>query len=696
MKLKNSILILTVAVLSACTLNEPSLPGWDTEWTLYLPVENFVMSEAIDDSILFADTTSAGIPVMEFSVSDSTDWERVVAADLAIEGQTEFYEASLGDFDLEDAPVLHTDSIRVEDIIPPEVFALANGDTIPPYPAFTATPPPISAEFDHYHQVQVESGYLWLVFHNEMMLGIDDSMEVRIYNNDETEPLDIILFPVSIPTGTVVESEKIDLSGKTISNIIRIEYSVPIAASDTAQVIDDEFRQSAFYSDLNMDKLKVSWAEAKIPSQDFTQSDSINVEQDDILLKRAVIDRGGIVIRLNNHLPIDAQVTVELPDFRENDQPKIIDRFIEGGVEEVINIDLSGLELINSADPGAYIDFTRYTVHATVDSSDGFVIVSSSDYVSVDMVVDSLYFATVEGELSDMQFDIEPTEMDDLDFFEDLEGGIRLNDLEMTLTFTNEIDFPIDIEFHVVGYHEENGLITASVHIPINETINPSSVSPYTDIILNDQYSTPSIVDLLEILPTRIKVYGQAALNSEGSVSVNQGMRMEYTVSSPLSFEINTAITQESEIDSLTTDDLDEDTQDMLSNDITEAFAQVNLTNGLPVGVEFYLYLAVDSTDMDPDIIADSSRKIVVSGDIKAGEKGLDGYVETPVESSIEVELSHDQLQIFSKVPLYMKQKIILQPTTDPETTNIARFRQTDEIEVDAMIRVKYIMNNQE
>ena len=72
--IKKISLLIIVAALTACTLNEPELPKWDTEWSLYLPTYDYNMAEVIEDGeYLEADTTNNMIPIIKVSIQDSSD-----------------------------------------------------------------------------------------------------------------------------------------------------------------------------------------------------------------------------------------------------------------------------------------------------------------------------------------------------------------------------------------------------------------------------------------------------------------------------------------------------------------------------------------------------------------------------------------------------------------------------------------------
>lgn len=688
MKYLKSGSLLFMALLTACTLNEPKLPAWDTQWSLQLPADDFNMSEVVDDSTLIADTTQSGIPIISFTTSDTSEWQRIDKTDLALDELSESYSITVGTIELTDAEELQTDTVNVMDALPAAI--LAAGDTLPPYSAFT-TESEASEEYTHYESVHIVSGNIWLTFHNEMFLNIDAGMSIKIYNNDGSgTQIGEILFSTPIPSGTSVNSELLNLADKTISNKIRLVYSIPIAGATEPTILTDEMKQGFYYSDMFMDKLIVDEARAIVPDQEFVYSDSLALPESDIQLRRAVVDKGGLVIRLNNNIAINAQVQITMPDLVKDGNPKVINTLLSPGRQTVENVPLAGWELMNSAAPSSVIDNIRIEVASMIGSDGAIVPISASDSVTAEIEADSLYFSSFEGDISNLNFAIEPTESETIDFPSELEQGIRLPDLEMHMLFENEIDFPIDLDLHIVGYRIENEQITDSVHIVLNEVIQKNSVSPQTDIVLNGSSTSPSIVDLLALLPTKIKFYGQATIDGSGSIAANQGMRVKYTISSPLTIHIPSAISYSVDPDTLTEEELDKDTRDMLTNDIREASAELTLTNGLPVGAELTLYLVLDPADFDSDTIADSSRKIVLRAAVEAGETDASGYVSQAVASTVNFHLSETQLQIFAQPPVFMKQEVVI-----PPTEGTVRFRQTDKVAVDAWVNVKYRINEE-
>jgi len=84
------------------------------------------------------------------------------------------------------------------------------------------TPDPREATFDEFKQLEIESATMSVIFHNDLILGIDAGMQIILMDLDRVnEPdgglIDTIKFTDPIPPNTTLESNTIDLAGKNIS-----------------------------------------------------------------------------------------------------------------------------------------------------------------------------------------------------------------------------------------------------------------------------------------------------------------------------------------------------------------------------------------------------------------------------------------------------------------------------------------------
>jgi RNase P/RNase MRP subunit p29 len=692
---KIQIFLFVSLFVSACTINEPKLPSWETEWNIYLPTEDFIMVDAINDTSLVADTTESGIPIVSLSFSDSTDREYIGAEDLALEPQAEHHKATLDEIKLNKPKSITTDSISVMAVLPDTLveYLNAHNDSLPPYPQATISSsandiPNGQAEFTHYEVVEVITGNIYITFHNNMFLKIRPGMQIEIYDSLSSDFIGTAFFEDSIPPYSSGESDIIDLAGKTISNKLLLEYSIPIAGSDTFKVLTEQDKNGSFYNEITMSELKVAYAIAKIPMQEFTSKDSIDLTEEDHRVKRATIDKGQVFVYIKNNLPIKAETKITLQDFRKDDQPKVITVPLESEEETTINVDLSGWELINYDNPGEFIDYVDFYSASSIDSTEGFIELAGDDSVSIDVTSDSLFFSYVEGYLDTIDVDIDPVEISNFDFFEDIEGKAALEDLVMTLNFENQINFPINVDLKIGGYHYDKILnqITDSVIIFINDlVIDPQAT---TELIFDADATSPSIVELIAIFPTEIKISGSAFIKGEGSASLDDGLQVFYNIESPLSIDITEAISFEAEVERL--DDLDKDMREILSEDMTKCCVIFDLRNTLPIAANIKYYIAADSLEIYSDEIPDSliSKKIVINESIAAGNVGASGYVDTEEKSTIEINLSEEQLDIFKNDTLYTRQVIEI-----PVTNGTVRIRQADGIKIEGNVNFKVFIN---
>jgi hypothetical protein len=687
MKKMEYVFLLFIFLLSACTINEPALPAWDTDWVIHLPTNDWLMSESVDnDSLLFADTTAGNIPIIKISMRDTTDWERIDENDLVLDPRQDFYNATLDDVELEQPADLATPEKKVADFFPLNTLV---GDTLYPYPDIDIHIPNGQVEFDHYERVEISSGHLWLTFINNTFLTFRTGMAISVYNG-QNDFIDKITFTEEIAPGEQVVSDQVDLANHVLTNVFRLEYDAPIKGSAEKVPLTEAMKNSSFYCKLSMDKLKVRSADARIPAQTITRSESVDISAEEHKLSQATIRKGMIHVNITNHLPLNANVRLELPNFVKNGQPKTIDRYISGGSTNVENIDLADWTIENYQNPGVIIDAIDYSIIAALYASDGVVTVHATDSVSIKVVIDSLYLSSVEGIVARVEKDITPVKFDDLDFFEDFSGEVRLNDLSMILRFENEIDLPLEMQLKIKGYHRDKGTtqISDSVVINITETVQPAHISEVTEIVLDKDSQTPSIVDLLAILPTEISISGVAGISGAGKVEAGMGVRVISDVTSPLSIEIKEPITFESEVDTMLKDDIDQEIRNALAEDAHHASAEITLRNGLPVSAEVKLIMAASRPALFTNTIPDSSAKFVISGLVNPGSVDASGYVNQESSSVISLDLSSEELDIFLQDIIYVRQLVTINPTQGH-----VRFRQTDKIAVDGVIKTSIRMN---
>ena len=681
---KSMALLIILIIMAACSFNQPDLPSWDTSWKFYLPLKKVNLEKIINDSTLVADTTN-GHPIVKFKLQDSTDWVRVSQEDLSIDGIDQSFESQIGTIKLKDVSDVKSPSFTLNDLLPPEITQY---DTIPPYPDRTISPAADSVNYDFYKSAHIKRGSISLTFHNELFLSFKEGMDIIIYNDTGDSLIEIadIHFNQPIKPYSVVQSNEVDLSNKDISNHFLLKYTIPIQGSDTATVINNDMRNGTCYTVLTIKNLEVSEAEAKIPTQSFSKDQKIALPQNEHKIINAQISSGTINLNIRNNSNIETDLHIELPNITRNGEPKTIDLNVQAQANRIVPIDLGGWRIVNADHPEQPIDSIAIKVQATVGSGDRIVKISENDGLKINVQSTAIYFEEIAGILAPIVQEITPETIDISDMFKNISGqGLNLDDLHLFLDFENQIDIPINIHLKIAGYHEDGGQ-TDSVVMVIDKTIQASGISPTTRFVFDKNSSSPSIVDLIAILPTRITVSGQATVEGQGSVRVNDGIRSKFLIESPLSYRLTQPLVFKTDVDSIKKEDIDSDMRQRITDDLSQLTLHLNVSNGTPIGTNIMLILAADSMQLQNDVIADSTRKMVIKANIEAGRVDENGYVQTPTENEVVIRISHNQAQLFKYSPIYLQQTVTFLPTGDKKVV----VQTDDTVGFDAYFQLKF------
>ncbi|MBN2426321.1 MAG: hypothetical protein JXR46_02625 [Calditrichaceae bacterium] len=688
MKIKAAILAILILIIG-CTLNEPKLPKWDTEWTIFLPTHDYNMADAIEDEKnLIADTLNQ-IPIVRVNVQDTSDYEQIDESDLSMEPEDRREGDTLDDILLKDPLNGYTNLDSIETIleqVAPGV-PLIPGNVIPPYDTTTVQTVQHLVLMESFRYARINSGYMYIEFLNSLFLTIRPGMVINVYDDSLGQYIGPFSFMNSIAPGAVGQSNILNLNNKFISRRFRLEYNIPIEGSESNLELTEGILSGTFQSHVVMREVKVREANAQIPAQSFTDSSKIDVSDEKYLITEGRISRGGAHITFYNTIPLSADLVVKFPYmFRDGDTLEFTIPVIESGGSGQEYFDFSGAELRNMDNPGVPIDSIPFYSIARADSSKGYVTIFGTDSFLVDVHMDSIFIESFRGVVVDADtLTIDPIDQDDFDVFEEIEGEVRFEDLVMNITFENEIDFDILADIWIVGYRGDPENSSDSIRIHIRETIEKVSDSPTTTISLTANSGTPSVVDLVQILPTYIRMYGNAIISGEGGASVSDGIRAIYNIQSPLNLDIVEPLRYVMKTDSIKKSDLDEDLRERITEDTHSADINLYLENGLPVNADVVLILAIDSTMVsDTTAAANPGDKIVISANVEAGAVGASGYVETPLSNHVSVNLDNEQLQIFKYTPIFVKQWVEI-----PQTGGVVKIRQSDEIKIDADIKAK-------
>jgi hypothetical protein len=684
-------------LLAACTLDNPGLPSWENEVTVALPADTYPMADLADnDSLLFSEAPDG--PGMWIEIADSAaddERTRLSAADLSNGPTSERYRQNLGEIELGDDTPLRTPEVNLNTLLG---TPFAPGDVLPVAPAVSVTLSEQDISFTNFRSIDINSAKLQLDFVNGLFLDIE-SISIDVYNRQAGDRIFIatVNLPGPIPAGARVSNagDPVFLQDISVSNEFSLDYRLGLAARSAPLLLSQELLAQTLFVEATILDRRVSRAEAEIPPQVESRDDAASLAADDNRISYGEISKGGLTLNIDNHINLSGLVSVEFANLFRNDELLLIEQRVNAGAQVVKQIDLGGVIIRNPAAPQTPIEEYAYSVTFFSDNSDGIVSVSADDSITASIEIDSLYFATLSGELQETEVDIEAFVREDIADYGNVGEGIRLDDARLLLFVYNEIGLPINAELRILGEHQDGsgGPVTASremvVNIPVAAGID--GMATLSTISLDANSSEPSIVDLLEILPTRLTISGSAVVSGRGSASVNQEVWYAYRLESPMRISIATPIAINSDAELITEDDIGAEGKDFLRDNIQSALLEVTVTNGLPVGVETSIHLSKSADDLFSDAISDSTQKLIIS-DLQVAAASVDGegLVNQPRVENLTVALDSRYFQLLADTPLYSGVKTTLQASEGS-----VLLRPGDAVSNRGLVRIRYKVDNQ-
>jgi hypothetical protein len=451
-------------------------------------------------------------------------------------------------------------------------------------------------------------------------------------------------------------------------------------------------------------EMKVAYADAMIPVQEFSEYDSVSVEDKEDKMITAQIEKGNFIIDIDNRLPVSAQITVELLNFYSDSEytPESVFTkiyLLEAGSTDLEPVSLDDLYLTdynNGPTPGSIITHMKYNVAVTTVPSDDYVEIFETDSVIVGInVVDSIYVSQFRGIVAPVEVTFDPQEQEtDIDS-EGFEGSIRFDQLTMSLDIHNQIGFDLEVDLNIVAYKNNR---TDSLKLTFDQnpfTVNgrePGENVNTTSILLDKNNS--NLVDFVEFLPEDIVSRGKAIVNKneeEGEVTLSDQVWGDYHIYTPFYLRISDNAKYTSKIDSA---EISQDVRESIEEGkLQRASLNITLNNGLPIGAQLIVYAATDSTQLFDDVIEDSSQKIVID-DIffDAGEDlSGDGFVDKSFTDAFDIRLTDEQIKIFTNEVVYTATELYFD-----DTDGLVKFRQDDELNYPSVFKFLYRMNTED
>ncbi|MEL6924507.1 MAG: hypothetical protein AAFO94_10710 [Bacteroidota bacterium] len=224
-------------------------------------------------------------------------------------------------------------------------------------------------------------------------------------------------------------------------------------------------------------------------------------------LNKVILKGGNFNYNLQSNLPEDAQVTIQIPNFKKGDEMLEMDMMVASATTMNNNFDLTGYELDLTDD--LLLRYEAYYMDGT----------EKQRLDNVNFAFSDLEYSYIEGEFGQYDFDL-PAEQLVLDMFSEATGGsIYFEDPTIELTFNNSFGVPISLraETMLAQTHKEG---EQNVITPLNAGVSfnypmLSEVGQFKTTTLTLNKSTTNIADIIAANPYQIDYEFAAVTNPD-------------------------------------------------------------------------------------------------------------------------------------------------------------------------------------
>ena len=684
--------IVALLVLFSCNLEEPTLPSWFTEWRLPIPNPKFVISEEIVNDSTIIDTTDNGEKIIAISIEDSLERRTVSSSDLAVKPENDSSFQTVGDVRLDSPPSEVSDPITAEEILG---MPLTSGAQIDIPETEIDIAPQYIVFYSFFKVINVKEGFLQIQFYNDTFLNIRAGMTILIYDSSSAEFLGEAVFSSAIAAYGNDVSLPVDLNGKTFTNVLRFDITMPLVGQQDYTLSESDVASAAYFTAV-ISEMKVGYADAIVPKQIFSDFDSTSVEDEEDKMITAQIEGGYFELNIDNRLPVNANVEVELLNFYSDADytPESVvthTYFLEANGNYIDQVKLDGLHITdynNGPSPGSIITHFKYNVNVTTIPSDGYVKIFETDSVITKVsVIDSIYLSEFRGIIAPVNVALDSKEKTDVIDSEGFEGSISFDQMQMTMDIFNEIGSDIEVDLNIVGY-KNNRNDSLRLQFDQNPFTVPRRIDDRANIrTINLNKDNSNIVEFFEFLPRDIVSKGKAVVNKDetvGEVRKQDQVWGHYHIYSPFYLRITNNAKYTSKVESK---DISEDVRKSIDKgDLENVGLGFELNNGLPIGAQLIVYAAADPVNIFnvDNVITDDI--VFAAGEDLDG----DGFVDRPfTDTPSPIMLTEEQIRLFGNEKIYLATRLLFEDTND-----LVKFRQNDELSYYGAFVFKLRINN--
>lgn len=618
-----ALMVIPCVFIIQCSINKPVAPTWNLKLSVPLVNKQYDMGtliEKIDEDYLKVD--SLGNPL--FCFEEDLDTIRLTDKLRCDSASVEFKD-TLGTISIHPA--------ESQEIL------LNVSDFYPGGPGYV---PPCSAtieedfeQFSDFSEVTVQQAFASLSMSNN--LGLDlNSVQISLIDRSSLGTLYTLTLPGGIDDGDSIDQDVI-IENKTLSSQLGLQVKI-FSLGGELQTLEGKYLLLSF----TLDSMRVIQGEAKVPSFELSREETILFPTNSII-DSAEIKSGNLVLHLHNFTNLGADVYLDFPELEKDGEILFAVCSLPASSSSDLALVLDGYTLR----PDEGNQTVVQTEVLTPGSGDDLIAFVSSDSVTADIIMSEMIFSQVCGI-------VEPTsvEIDQISRQLNIPQGFEsahLTSASLSLEIHNGVDLPANLSVEIQG--DNGGNLSLEAEVEASGPFGTAVTSIYED----------ELGSLLSPVPERLTLTGQIICGDGETFGVAREEDFFFgtvKVSSPLEL-IWDSCRVEIEASS---EEVDEDTRDIIQDQLNFGRVVLKVENHLPLGAEARMFFSRNEGALfsSPDLVIGPIT-------VPAGELNYDGSVRESSFSQTEIEVSYDDLQVFTDSPFYMAGTIDL-PGTESQT----------------------------
>ncbi len=596
-------------ITTQCSIEKPVTPTWDV--TLSVPLVNkhydvASLIDRIDEPYLELD--SLGNPSFHFE--EDLDTIRLVGK-LRCDSTSTSLKDTLGVVDIRCSESRYLTWFLAD-------FYPGSPGVVPPC---TLTVEEDMDPFTSFSEVTATETFIGLTVGNH--LGLDlSAVEVSVIDRGFSTILHTDSLTGAVGDGDSL-SREILLVDKTLSNQLAVQAK-GISPGGEILSFDDKYLHLSF----SVDSMRVAQGTATVPSFQLRQNDRIQLATGS-LIDSAHIQTGRLSLNVCNFLNFRATVYIDFPGLERDGNHLSVLCDLEASSSSDLFFVLDGYTL----KPDNGNEATVQTRIWSPGSEGTLVDFVSSDSVTAQAFLSEIIFNQVCGIIEPTRVEIEPVDRQ-LDIPPGFESA-HLTNARLSLEIHNGVALPANVSVEILGESGQNLSLQADV-----EAGGPFGTAVTS--IFEDQLES-----LLSPVPQSITVTGEIICGdgqSHGVVREQDFFFGTIKVSSPLELILDSCQVQ---IDP-DSDQVDDDVKEMIRDQINFGKVVLKVESHLPLGGEAELFFSSSQEDIfsNPDL---TIGPVIVP----PGELAYDGSVSGSSYSQTEINLTYQDLQVFTSTPFY-------------------------------------------